>query len=303
MIDSILSVSISVIIPIIVVVIIRNCVVYRVPKKILKFFWIIMICRLLVPVFVPLDFLGAFNINRSILRVVLNNYSVEISEDFSKNIGGDFSSLGLDSINIETVDSIEDGIKQRDYVFEGKKILTYVWYFGFFVVAFFIFIRHMLFVRKCKEAIPISVDCRKIKRVSEYLNQIDVKRKIKINQFDEVSIPLTFGTIKPVIIIPKVFLCDEKLLEFSLLHELTHIKRLDVLVKLLLAISICIHWFNPFVWLMCFFVDRDIELACDEEVSDFLGEENKKDYAISLLNITALNKSENFLTSSYAKFF
>ena len=171
------------------------------------------------------------------------------------------------------------------------------------LVAFFIFIRHMLFVRKCKEAIPISVDCRKIKRVSEYLNQIDVKRKIKINQFDEVSIPLTFGTIKPVIIIPKVFLCDEKLLEFSLLHELTHIKRLDVLVKLLLAISICIHWFNPFVWLMCFFVDRDIELACDEEVSDFLGEENKKDYAISLLNITALNKSENFLTSSYAKFF
>ena len=96
MIDSILSASISVIIPIIVVVIIRNCVVYRVPKKILKFFWIIMICRLLVPVFVPLDFLGAFNINRSILRVVLNNYSVEISEDFSKNIGGDFSSLGLD---------------------------------------------------------------------------------------------------------------------------------------------------------------------------------------------------------------
>ena len=135
------------------------------------------------------------------------------------------------------------------------------------------------------------------------MNQIDVKRKIKINQFDEVSIPLTFGIIKPVIIIPKVFLCDEKLLEFSLLHELTHIKRLDVLVKLLLAISICIHWFNAFVWLMCFFVDRDIELACDEEVSDFLGEENKKDYAISLLNITALNKSENFLTSSYAKFF
>ncbi|MFR3064586.1 M56 family metallopeptidase [Peptoniphilus sp.] len=307
MIDSIIIASISVIIPIIVVLVIRNCMIYRVSKKILKFFWIIMICRLLVPVFVPLDFLGPFNINRSISRVVLNNYSVGILEDFNKNIAGDFNSLRLNSVSLDSVNSIDgtakDGIKQRPYGFEGKKILTFVWCFGFFVVAFFISVRHILFIRKCKEAIPISLDYRKIKRVSEYLNQIKIRREIKINQFDEVSVPLTFGIIRPVVIIPKIFLCDEKLLEFSLLHELTHIKRLDVLVKLLLAISICIHWFNPFVWLMYFFVDRDIELACDEEVSDFLGEDNKKDYAISLIDITDLNKSDNFLTSSYAKFF
>lgn len=307
MIDSIIIASISVIIPIIVVLVIRNCMIYRVSKKILKFFWIIMICRLLVPVFVPLDFLGPFNINRSISRVVLNNYSVGILEDFNKNIAGDFNSPRLNSVSLDSVNSIDgtakDGIKQRPYGFEGKKILTFVWCFGFFVVAFFISVRHILFIRKCKEAIPISLDYRKIKRVSEYLNQIKIRREIKINQFDEVSVPLTFGIIRPVVIIPKIFLCDEKLLEFSLLHELTHIKRLDVLVKLLLAISICIHWFNPFVWLMYFFVDRDIELACDEEVSDFLGEDNKKDYAISLIDITDLNKSDNFLTSSYAKFF
>lgn len=307
MIDSIIIASISVIIPIIVVLVIRNCMIYRVSKKILKFFWIIMICRLLVPVFVPLDFLGPFNINRSISRVVLNNYSVEILEDFNKNIAGDFNSPRLNSVSLDSVNSLDgtakDGIKQRPYGFEGKKILTFVWCFGFFVVAFFISVRHILFICKCKEAIPISLDYRKIKRVSEYLNQIKIRREIKINQFDEVSVPLTFGIIRPVVIIPKIFLCDEKLLEFSLLHELTHIKRLDVLVKLLLAISICIHWFNPFVWLMYFFVDRDIELACDEEVSDFLGEDNKKDYAISLIDITDLNKSDNFLTSSYAKFF
>ena len=307
MIDSIIIASISVIIPIIVVLVIRNCMIYRVSKKILKFFWIIMICRLLVPVFVPLDFLGPFNINRSISRVVLNNYSVGILEDFNKNIAGDFNSPRLNSVSLDSVNSIDgtakDGIKQRPYGFEGKKILTFVWCFGFFVVAFFISVRHILFIRKCKEAIPISLDYRKIKRVSEYLNQIKIRREIKINQFDEVSVPLTFGIIRPVVIIPKIFLCDEKLLEFSLLHELTHIKRLDVLVKLLLAISICIHWFNPFVWLMYFFVDRDIELASDEEVSDFLGEDNKKDYAISLIDITDLNKSDNFLTSSYAKFF
>ena len=307
MIDSIIIASISVIIPIIVVLVIRNCMIYGVSKKILKFFWIIMICRLLVPVFVPLDFLGPFNINRSISRVVLNNYSVEILEDFNKNIAGDFNSPRLNSVSLDSVNSLDgtakDGIKQRPYGFEGKKILTFVWCFGFFVVAFFISVRHILFIRKCKEAIPISLDYRKIKRVSEYLNQIKIRREIKINQFDEVSVPLTFGIIRPVVIIPKIFLCDEKLLEFSLLHELTHIKRLDVLVKLLLAISICIHWFNPFVWLMYFFVDRDIELACDEEVSDFLGEDNKKDYAISLIDITDLNKSDNFLTSSYAKFF
>ena len=307
MIDSIIIASISVIIPIIVVLVIRNCMIYRVSKKILKFFWIIMICRLLVPVFVPLDFLGPFNINRSISRVVLNNYSVEILEDFNKNIAGDFNSPRLNSVSLDSVNSLDgtakDGIKQRPYGFEGKKILTFVWCFGFFVVAFFISVRHILFIRKSKEAIPISLDYRKIKRVSEYLNQIKIRREIKINQFDEVSVPFTFGIIRPVVIIPKIFLCDEKLLEFSLLHELTHIKRLDVLVKLLLAISICIHWFNPFVWLMYFFVDRDIELACDEEVSDFLGEDNKKDYAISLIDITDLNKSDNFLTSSYAKFF
>ena len=87
---------------------------------------------------------------------------------------------------------------------------------------------------------------------------------------------------------PKVYLpSDLNVAERSyiLLHEQTHIKRLDHIFKLISFLVLCVHWFNPFAWIAFFLSGRDMEMSCDEAVIRRLGDEVKKDYSASLLTL------------------
>ncbi|MBR4861359.1 MAG: hypothetical protein IKU09_04085 [Firmicutes bacterium] len=76
---------------------------------------------------------------------------------------------------------------------------------------------------------------------------------------------------------------------YILRHEEIHIRRMDHWLKAFAFLTVCIHWFNPFVWLMFVLISRDMEMACDEAVLSELGEEKelKKAYSASLLNLAA----------------
>jgi murein DD-endopeptidase MepM/ murein hydrolase activator NlpD len=77
---------------------------------------------------------------------------------------------------------------------------------------------------------------------------------------------------------------DEGRLEYLFFHEYVHIRRLDILKKYLLTAVLCLHWFNPLVWVMFIVFNRDMELACDEAVLRQGGFESRKDYALLLIN-------------------
>ena len=74
-------------------------------------------------------------------------------------------------------------------------------------------------------------------------------------------------------------------LQYIFTHEYVHIRRFDTLTKLIAALALCIHWFNPFVWLMYILLNRDIELACDESIIRQLGEKSKGDYSRMLIRM------------------
>ena len=65
----------------------------------------------------------------------------------------------------------------------------------------------------------------------------------------------------------------EKELRILLEHEANHIMAKDLLWRMFGIVILCIHWFNPLVWLMCGLMNRDIELACDEGVLRHFGQE------------------------------
>lgn len=58
-----------------------------------------------------------------------------------------------------------------------------------------------------------------------------------------------------------------------------------MMVKLIAALALCIHWFNPVVWAMYIFLNRDIELSCDESVVRQFGETSKSNYAKTLISM------------------
>ena len=98
---------------------------------------------------------------------------------------------------------------------------------------------------------------------------------------DEIMTPFVMGVIHPKIYLPDCLSKKEQ--KYIILHEQIHIKRLDHVTKLVAYLTLCIHWFNPFVWLAFVLFCKDMEMSCDEAVIKKMGEEIRADYADSLL--------------------
>ncbi len=120
---------------------------------------------------------------------------------------------------------------------------------------------------------------------------IKLKRKISdavlfednIYQSEKVDSPFVCGFIKPKIYIP--YNMDSDTFNCVIKHEKTHIKCLDHILKALGFGLLCVHWFNPLVWVGYILFCKDIELLCDEIVVKDMTEENRKKYALALCNI------------------
>lgn len=106
-----------------------------------------------------------------------------------------------------------------------------------------------------------------------------------IYRSNTLSTPFVMGVIHPKIYLPAFLSGAEK--EYILLHEQTHIRRFDHVIKLLSFIALCFHWFNPLVWVAFFLSAKDMEMSCDEAVIKTLGHGVKKDYTTSLLSLAA----------------
>lgn len=116
------------------------------------------------------------------------------------------------------------------------------------------------------------------------LGEMTDAQKLKDNIYisDKIKTPAVYGIIKPKIILPIEY--QESELNYILKHENAHIKRKDNLVRLLAFIIVCLHWFNPFAWLLLKVLYSDIELACDESVLSNCDETERKKYAYTLLS-------------------
>ena len=94
-----------------------------------------------------------------------------------------------------------------------------------------------------------------------------IARAIRLLQSDKVSVPFTWGIIKPCIVIPsEAGLWSSRKLEIVLLHECAHIKRMDILGNVIANISTALYWFHPLLWITLHKFYDERERACDEHV-------------------------------------
>jgi len=100
---------------------------------------------------------------------------------------------------------------------------------------------------------------------------------------DHIPGPLVVGMIKPKIYLPSDL--DVKEHSYIILHEKQHIRRGDPIFKMVAYIALCIHWFNPLVWLFFKLFVKDMEMSCDEAVIQKMGESIRADYSASLLQL------------------
>ncbi len=116
---------------------------------------------------------------------------------------------------------------------------------------------------------------RKLREAVPYRGEILISDKIRT--------PFVMGVLSPKIYLPWDTPQEER--RFIIAHERQHIHRGDPLWKLLGYAALCVHWFNPLVWLAFFLGGKDMEMSCDEAVLNRLGEDIRADYSQALLRL------------------
>lgn len=96
--------------------------------------------------------------------------------------------------------------------------------------------------------------------------------------------PMAMGFLKPIVILPDVNF-NEKELNMILSHELTHIKRGDLLFKLMIMFAKAVHWFNPSIYFLSRQINSYCELSCDEKVVQEMDMESRKSYGEMILTV------------------
>ncbi len=116
---------------------------------------------------------------------------------------------------------------------------------------------------------------------------------------EQLEIPFVLGIIHPKIYLPVGLSVDEK--NYIILHEQVHIKRYDHIIRLISFIVVCIHWFNPLVWIVFFMAGKDMEMSCDEAVIKSLGNDIKKAYSFSLLSFAVGKSHTGFIPIAFGE--
>ncbi|WP_312647208.1 M56 family metallopeptidase [Aminipila sp.] len=277
---SLLNMSFAAAVLILAIVIIRALLLHRLPKKTFLALWGVALCRLLIPFEVSSRF--------SVYSVV----NITEGRFFEKGLS--LSGIPVMPSNTAITQTAATWPEAADINLSPFMI---IWLIGFAVCAVFFLVTHLRCCKEYKTALPIDNAFVRL-----WQREHQMWRKIQIRQSDRISAPLTYGILRPVVLLPKqTDWTDETRLRYILTHEFVHIRRFDTLTKLVMATAFCVHWFNPVVWLMYMLANRDIELSCDETVVQTFGGVIKSAYACTLIELEEKRSHLTPLINNYSK--
>lgn len=262
------------------IVVIRALAIHRLPKTTFLALWMIAALRLLLPFSIPLP----FNIH-----IGLDVFSDVVQELPSGNIA---STLPGDS-----PPSYDIGTAVPSPVTERISIFVMLWLVGALLLVLYFSISYLRSMRKFRMSIPDNTPY-----IQNWLTAHQISRPLVVRSSDLISSPLTYGILHPVILLPKKLdRNDQAALKYVLTHEYVHIRRFDAITKILFGAVLCIHWFNPLVWVMYVLANRDIELSCDAWVIRMMGEKNRSSYALMLIKMEEKRSGMSALYSHFGK--
>ncbi len=249
---------------------------YRLPGWTFRILWGIALARLLIPVALPFP----WNVYAGLERLL----SPEAAQPIPSESGALVQALpvppasdlpGRDMPSAPQEPAWSGAAQTAPMEIPWPAIL---WLAGAVLLAVAFVVSYRRSVAVFRTALPLTHPA-----INRWRQCYPVLRGVPIRRCDRIRSPLTYGLIRPVILLPKGVDCDQEEVGYILLHEGTHIKHGDAWWKLFLAAALCVHWFNPLVWCMYVWANRDLERYCDESVVRRCGLEARSEYALTLL--------------------
>ena len=289
---SLIQMSTSGAVMILAVLLIRFAAVNRLPKKLFILLWEAALLRLLLPFSIPSVFSIYTAVRRVMTRSVIGWNGAVQSAQGTWIPQGAGTALPVPENMASTLLEIELTESAGTL-----SIWTILWLTGVCICAVFFVIAYLRCRREFEMSLPVHHDFS-----ARWLREHPLRRRVQLRQSDRIKTPLTYGVLKPVILLPKeTDWNDSRQLSYVLLHEQIHIRRLDSLRKLVMTAALCIHWFNPFVWLMYILFNRDMELVCDEAVVHACGRRSRSAYARTLISMEERKSPALPLCNSFSR--
>jgi beta-lactamase regulating signal transducer with metallopeptidase domain len=144
--------------------------------------------------------------------------------------------------------------------------LTALWAAGTLILLIRLGLGLLSAVKLSREAARLD-DPSWLRILRRFLSAFALRRKIRLKSHEKIAVPLTWGVLKPVILLPAESQeWPEDRRSSVLFHELSHIKRVDFLTMMLIRLSLALYWFNPLSWIVLSLLKKEQEKACDELV-------------------------------------
>jgi len=242
--------------------------------------WIIIALRLLVPLNInipePLSIMQKSGDVKTVSNAVVTSPVInEVNHGFYSGSAALYEEP--DSYN----SSGKDEFSVMMHISDAAELFTLIWMTGallHFTVTFagYLKLQHRL-RRWSRPASEHVFDILEIKRVGYRINRI-----LHVYVSDEAASPMLCGFFRPAVVLPPNDLDDARM-NAALGHELIHLRRGDLWIKLLVSAALSIHWFNPLVHIMNRYAAQDIEFSCDEEALEGCDDEARRIYADALL--------------------
>lgn len=267
---------------ILLIVVLRAVLINRLPKKTFLILWWIALIRLLVPFSIK-SVTSIYSLLQSIYSDI-NPVRTAQTTTF----------LPIHGNMPEIANGLSEAMVQRT---ESISILSVIWLAGLLLCFGFFAVSYIKCYREFRFSLPVENDI-----LEAWKEKHPLKRSLSIRQTETIAAPLSYGVIRPVILMPKnTEWKNIYQLRYVLEHEYVHIRRLDMLTKLIMIAAVCIHWFNPLVWVMYILFNRDLELSCDETVVRRFGMDIKSVYATTLISMEEKKSGLTPLCNSFSK--
>ncbi len=274
---------------VLVITALRAILLNKLPKRTFVFLWEIAMLRFVLPISIP---------------AVTSVYSL-----FSLLSNSATTAQTVPKTTVTNIPMISNGVTQKDlqaaesHLQENVQagvsipICAIVWLAGMAITLAVFVSGYIIVYRRYRYATIVKGGY-----AEEWLSEQKIRRNVRILCSEQAVSPLTYGILHPTILLPESLENKQsEQLTYILMHEMTHIRRFDMLRKIAAATVLCIHWFNPAVWVLFLLYNRDIEFACDEAVVRKMKGDCRSAYAMALIGMEERRRGFSSLFSHFSK--
>lgn len=281
-----------------VLFVLRRVLKKRYPARAICFVWALLAIRLLVPVQFTLPDPPVQVMPRTTYLTQTDFTPAQLTRAGLPVIEQDGETTTRRWVTAEQAQALTPNDMPSLISFNLGYVLVCIWGLGMAVFAGWQAFAYWKFAYLLRlSATPAERDT--LRRVfAEQKQSLGIRRDIPLVVTPAADCPMLAGFLKPTLYLPDEALSEQEAM-FIFRHELTHYKRGDLWLKLLLTAAKTVHWFNPLVYLMARFAQEDIELACDDAVVRGMDSAQRRAYGETILRSAAAQVKKRALVSCF----